>query len=285
MAPGKYQGGGAVSALLVQAMKQGLIEAAVLTGNDESGPVPILATSPAEIVACASSKFGVAPTLAALNRATAAGLRRLGLVGMPCQVTALAKMRSNPLGREDFVDPVSLAIGLFCNWSLDQRALRAYLGGLLDLSRVKGMDIPPPPANILRVDLGSEVIEISLDEIRAFIPDTCGLCPDMTSEWADLSVGMYEGRPGWNTLLVRTAKGRALVESAVESGLLLTEPMPAANMEHLSEAAASKKRRAFQALGKRGLVNPADETARAMLRVPPEVLDAVLGAPEEGNHV
>ena len=285
MVSGAYQAGGAVSALLVQAMNQGLIEAAVLTGQDENGPLPILAESPAEIINCASSKFGAAPTLAALNQAAAAGRRNLGVVGTPCQITALAKMRSNPLGREDFADPVSLVIGLFCNWSLDQRALKTYLGRLVDLSRIRGIDIPPPPANIMRVDLGEEILEIPLDEVRPFIPDTCGLCPDMTSEWADVSVGMFEGRPGWNTLLVRTAKGQELVKNAIASGLLLTEPMPAANLEHLKEAAAGKKHRAFQAIRHRGLLNPSGQASRAMLWVPQDVVNEITDKEDGGSHV
>ena len=52
----------------------------------------------------------------------------------------------------------------------------------------------------------------------------------MTSEWADISVGMHEGAPGWNTLLVRTAAGRILVERAVASGMLVVEAMPAASL-------------------------------------------------------
>lgn len=285
MPAGSYQGGGAVSALLVQAMNRRLIEAAVLTSQDKDGPLPVLAESPDEIVACASSKFGAAPTLAALNRAASVGRRNLGVVGTPCQVMALAKMRSNPLKREDFVDPVSLVIGLFCNWSLDQRALKTYLAELVDLSRIRSMDIPPPPANIMRVDLGDEILEIPLDNVRPFIPETCGLCPDMTSEWSDLSVGMYEGRPGWNTLLVRTARGRELVESAASSGMLLTEPMPAQNLEHLKEAAGAKKHRAFQALRQRGLVNPSDPPARAMFRVSPQILNDITDKQDGGNHV
>jgi coenzyme F420 hydrogenase subunit beta len=284
MASGAYQGGGAVSALLVQAMNQGLIEAAVLTGHDEKGPLPILAESTDDIIACASSKFGAAPTLAALNRAAAAGRMNLGVVGTPCQVTALAKMRRNPLDREGFVDPVSLVIGLFCNWSLDQRVLTAYLARLTDLSRIKGIDIPPPPANILRIDLGDDILEIPLEEVRPFIPETCGLCPDMTAEWADISVGMFEGRSGWNTLLVRTDRGRMLVESAVEAGLLITEPMPAANLDHLKEAAAGKKRRAIRAIRQRGLLNLDDAAARAMLRVPPDVLNKIINEENGGNH-
>jgi coenzyme F420 hydrogenase subunit beta len=285
MVSGPYQAGGAVSALLMQAMNQGLIDAAVLTGQDEDGPLPILAESLAEIISCASSKFGAAPTLAVLNLAAAAGRRNLGVVGTPCQITAVAKMRSNALERADFVDPVSLVIGLFCNWSLDQRALKTYLGRLVELSRIKGIDIPPPPANIMRVDLGDEIREIPLDEIRSFIPDTCGFCPDMTAEWGDISVGMFEGRPGWNTLLVRTAKGQRLVDNAVASGLLLTEPMPAANLEHLKEAAAGKKRRAFRAIRQRGLLNPPGQAAPAMLWVPPDVLKDLIDEEDGGSHV
>jgi coenzyme F420 hydrogenase subunit beta len=282
---GKYQGGGSVSALLIEAINRGLIKAAVLTGETENDPVPRLAENAADVIGCASSKFGAAPTLAALNRASAAGRRELGVVGTPCQVTALAKMRLNPLQRSDFVDPVSLVVGLFCNWSLDQRRIRAYLEERVNLSDIKGMDIPPPPANILRVDLGEKVLEIPLDEIRGLIPETCGLCPDMTAEWADVSVGMYEGRPGWNTILVRTPKGRDLVSSAVASGLLIVEPMPAATIDHLSQAAAAKKRRAFQAAHERGLINPADDGARAMLRVPADVLKEILGANNGGKDV
>jgi coenzyme F420 hydrogenase subunit beta len=197
----------------------------------------------------------------------------------------VAKIRCNPLRHDEFGDSVSLVIGLFCNWSLDQRALRTYLGRMVDLSRIKGTDIPPPPAKIMRLDLGDEILEIPLDEVRPFIPATCRLCPDMTSEWADISVGMFEGRPGWNTLLVRTAKGQKLVNDTVASGLLLTEPMPAANLEHLKEAAAGKKRRAFQAVRQRGLLNPSAQDAQAMLRVPPDVLKEIIDEEDGGSHV
>ncbi len=193
-------------------------------------------------------------------------------------MTAVAKWRTNPLAREDFADRVSLTIGLFCNWSLDQRLLHSFLAERMDTSRIKGMDIPPPPANVLVVDLGDERVEIPLDEIRPFIPETCGLCPDMTSEWADLSVGMFEGRPGWNTLLVRSQKGIALVAGAVEAGLLITEPMPEINLKHLEQAAGNKKQRAFLRLKERGLLNPSDGNVRALLRVPRDVADSILEA-------
>ena len=276
MTAGAFQGGGTVSALLIHALEQGLIDAAVLTGQDEKGPTPRIASTPGEILDCAASKFTAAPTLAALNRAVAEKRDRLAVVGTPCQMTAVAKWRTNPLAREDFTDPVSLTIGLFCNWGLDHRSLSAFLAGRLDMSLIKRMDIPPPPANVLVVDLGDETLEIPLDEIRPLIPETCGLCPDMTSEWADLSVGMFEGRPGWNTLLVRSQKGRDLMAGAVAAGLLTTEPMPETNLRHLKDAARNKKRRAFLKVNERGLLNPSDDNVRALLRVPQNVVNAIL---------
>ena len=62
MVSGAYQAGGTVSALLVQAMNQGLIEAAVLTGQDKGVPCPMLAESPAEIIDCALLQVRRRPT-------------------------------------------------------------------------------------------------------------------------------------------------------------------------------------------------------------------------------
>jgi len=279
MTAGAFQGGGTVSALLIHALKQGLIDAAVLTGRDEKGPAaPRIASTPREILDCATSKFTAAPTLEALNRAVAEKRDRLGVVGTPCQMTAVAKWRTNPLAREDLKDPISLTIGLFCNWGLDQKSLNTFLSERLDMSRIKRMDIPPPPANTLVVDLGDETIEIALDQVRPFIPETCGLCPDMTSEWADLSVGMFEGRPGWNTLLIRTQKGKDLVAGAVAAGLLTTEPMPDTNLGHLRKAAKNKKHRAFLNMNEKRLLNPTNEGDSALLRVPQDVVNSILEA-------
>jgi len=278
MPVGSFQAGGVVSALLIYALQQGLIKAAILTGRDENGPKPAIASSPQEILGCAGSKFTTAPTLAAFNQAVSEKISPLGVVGTPCQMTSVAKWRTNPLKRDDFVDPVALAIGVFCNWGLDQRQLVSFLAERTDVSRIRGMDIPPPPANALIVDLGNQKMTISLDEIRPFIPETCHLCPDMTSEWADLSVGMFEGRPGWNTLLVRTQRGKDLATGAEAAGLLETMPMPETNLAHLREAAKIKKKRAFMNMNKRGLLNSPDKNRIALLRVSAEVARSILEA-------
>ncbi|MBU2547659.1 MAG: Coenzyme F420 hydrogenase/dehydrogenase, beta subunit C-terminal domain [Proteobacteria bacterium] len=275
MGPGPYQAGGTVSALLAQAFKSGLVEAAVLTDRQELVPVPRLARSLEEAARCASSKYMAAPTLAAYNQALAEGLSRVGVVGTPCQVTALAQMRANPLQRDDFRDAAAMVIGLFCTWALDTRGLIRLLADRLDTGRIKKMDLPPPPSEIMVLETEDGRVEVPLSEIRPLVPAGCHICPDMTSEWADLSVGVVEGQPDWNTLIVRTRRGRDLVEQAKADGMLVTEPMPADNLANLNLAAGNKKKRAWARTREDGLLNSDGEGRRSAIRVPVRVVESI----------
>ncbi|MCB2190153.1 MAG: Coenzyme F420 hydrogenase/dehydrogenase, beta subunit C-terminal domain [Deltaproteobacteria bacterium] len=272
---GRYQGGGTVSALVCAALEQGLVQGAVLTGGEAMATVPTLAGTPQEVIACAGSKFIAAPTLAALNRAQAQESGPLAVVTTPCQAGSLAQRRAKPWPQRGSAGPAELVVGLFCNWSLDPQRLGRFLAERMDLASIRSMDIPPPPAGVLQVETTDGTLEIDLDEIRGLIPPACAICPDMTSEWADLSVGMYEGRPGWNTLVVRNQKARALTEAAVEKGWLKVEEFPAANKEHLVQAAQGKRVRGLGAAYEQGLLGgPGDEQPKA-LRVSQELLMAV----------
>jgi coenzyme F420 hydrogenase subunit beta len=190
-------------------------------------------------------------------------------------MVAVAQMKSNPLGEEAHKVPVSLTVGLFCNWSLDTQQLIDLLSEKLDISAIVGMEIPPPPANSLVMDTADGSVEISLSEIKPLIPHTCFICPDMTSELADVSVGMFEGRPGWNTLILRSAKGAELIAQARREGFIETDDFPTENLKHLSRAAADKKERSLRTLIRRELINNKGEE-RAAVRIPQNVVDRLL---------
>ena len=277
---GAFQAGGTVSALMAFALKNKLIDAAALTDRDGLTPVARLVTDWQKVTGCASSKFMASPTLSALNMGVREGYRRLGVVGTPCQMTAVAQMRSNPLEKKEHDVPVGLSVGLFCNWSVDTRQLINLLDQRLKISEIRSMDIPPPPAGLLVLETDNGRMEVSLSEIKPLIPHTCYICLDMTSEFADLSVGMYEGRPGWNTLMVRSERGAEMVDQAHRENFIETEEFPAENLAHLSRAAAEKKERALRTLIRRGLINNQGEE-RAAVRIPQEVVDRILRSPRD----
>lgn len=275
---GLFQGGGTTSALMHFALSSGNISGAVLTRQAGLNPDSCIATSPEEIVGCAGSKYGAAPTLATLNLAHQKGMNHLGIVGTPCQMTAVAQMRANPLERDDFLDPVALTVGLFCNWSLDSRLLSAFLSERMDIASIRSMDIPPPPADTLIVETDNGKTDIPLSEIKPLIPPTCFICMDMTAEWSDVSVGMLEGRSGWNTLIIRTEKGDDMVERAVEGGFIEMEAYPKENRAALTRAAAGKKARALRMLIRRRLINTAESQGCSAVRVPKETMDQILNS-------
>jgi coenzyme F420 hydrogenase subunit beta len=97
----------------------------------------------------------------------------------------------------------------------------------------------------------------------------------MTSELADVSVGMFEGREGWNTLIIRSDKGAEVIQKARKAGFLETEDFPAATLKHLSKAAADKKDRSLRTLIRRELINNQGEQ-RAAVRMPQQVVDKIL---------
>lgn len=263
---GACQSGGTVSALMDFALKQGVIDGAVLTDQKGILPTPRLVTEPGDVYECAGSKYASAPTLSELNRSVESGHRKIGLVGTPCQTLAAAQIRSNPLKEADFSDPLALVVGLFCTWSLNYRSFEPFLSKIVPIETIKKIDIPPPPAEVLEIHTASDKIEVPLDEIRRNVADSCSYCPDMTSEFSDISVGVYEGQTDLNTLIIRTPMGAKLVADAEETGYLVLGEMPRENLEHLVGAAENKKKKAMAKNSEEGLLNTTGDSKRSVFR-------------------
>ncbi len=240
-----YQAGGTVSALISFGLEHGYFKAAVLTDSLNGRPRPRIASTVKDILSCASSKFASAPTLSALNRALHDGVKEIGVVGTPCQMTAVAQMKYNQLDIEKIKDCNIFTVGLFCNWALSPHRFMQYIEEKYDVQNIISMDIPPPPEETLILKTREQDIEIPLKEIRPYISQSCSNCADLTSEWADISVGMFEGRPGWNTIIIRSDTGMRMVNEACESGYLVVEEIPEKQISHLKQAAQNKRQRAL----------------------------------------
>ncbi len=254
---GNFQDGGTVSALIILAMDLGWIDGALLTGRKGIMPDPRIVSDPAGVLSCSSSKYMASPTVSLINSAAEQGYEKLGMVGTPCQMTALAQIRSNPLDREDFKDVTRLTLGLFCTWAVDTHSFMAYLKSKeINIQEIQSMEIPPPPAETFILTLKDKTVQFPLNEVRSLVPKGCSICPDMTSEWSDLSIGALEGKTGWNTLIIRSQKGETLVDEAVKAGFLEVDELPAKNLENLTTACRNKKLRAKENSRELGFMDP-----------------------------
>jgi coenzyme F420 hydrogenase subunit beta len=247
------QYGGVVSALAALALSQGLVQEAILTSGDPEGPPRgVRAKSRPEVLSAAGSRYAASGVVATLNEVLAEGGRTgLTLVGLPCQIKAAAAMRE---AQDTAYDPgrIKLLLGLFCTWALDYRRLSTYLRLMLFGERPSGYDIPPPPADVFKVNTDDGIKAFPLDEIRPMRLNACNFCDDLTSTRADVSIGAFEGLEAWNAVIVRTDLGEELLKLASDKALLRIEEFPPDDLEHLKEAARLKKDRAAAAWAAEG---------------------------------
>lgn len=272
----KAQTGGVVSSLIDFALREKMIEAGILTPRDgDLLPHGKIITSRKAVLSCAGSSYVSGPTLEAFNKGPWKEKERIGIVGLPCQVLALARMRTSKLEKKTPIDRVNLVIGLFCTWALDYKPFMTFLYKRIGSRSIKKLNITPPPERILEVSVGNKLYRISVDDIRPFIRQSCRVCFDMTAELSDISIGTVEGKEGWNTVIVRTAPGENLFRQAKKAGVIETRPLPKDNLSHLKEASLLKKRRALDALNEKGGVE------KNYFTLSPHLIKRILSESEE----
>lgn len=229
-------GGGVTTALLTYALESGQIDGAVVANMNRERPwvvEPRMASSASEVLEAAQSKYCVVPSNVMLKEASKGG-RRLGLVGVPCQVEGIRKVQFYRRPRR-IADNVKLTIGIFCGGnisrmltehiilkvagvSLDQVARFEYRGG-------------PQSQDVRVTTRDGQVRSIPLPQIspaiRNMFRDRCSMCLDLTADLADISVGdIYVAAAGGlrvpkvSAILVRTKRGGELIESACKAGYL-----------------------------------------------------------------
>jgi coenzyme F420 hydrogenase subunit beta len=251
----KGQDGGVVTTLLSVALGEGIIDAAVETKiSGDKVPTGFIARSREELLQCAGNSYEVSPVLEALNSIPSDSNEKLGVVGLPCHVEALAKMKTYPPQNRVNINNVKLVVGLFCGWVLAD-GFHQFLEDNFDLKRVGKFDIPHHPDHTFDLYTESGKKSVELDDIRKFINPGCMYCWDMTSEFADISVG--SGRAmfkGWNTVIVRTETGSELMNIAKEHALEI-QPIPDESLTHLKKAALNKKRKYWKGYYKKLPVN------------------------------
>ncbi len=251
---GSAQHGGTVSALLSLALKEGLINAAIVTQEiDTFLPAGAVVHSPLEIKKAGRSKFVASPNLAAFNQVAKWELEKIGIVATPCQTLALAKMRQKNYSAKSYpIDKLNLIIGLFCGWALSWRELRDLIKKKMNNDKISKLDIPPSKYQSMEVHTEHGIVNIPLEEVLPAVRPSCRYCLDMTAEFSDISVGSarlpegWEVARGWNQVIVRTKKGEELLELAISCGVLEFRGVPQGNLERLKVAAANKKRGAIK---------------------------------------
>jgi coenzyme F420 hydrogenase subunit beta len=251
--------GGAVTALLLHLFDAGRIDGAIVTRpTGLFKREPWLATSRQEIIEAAGfffdSSHGMSryseqystysPSVQMLGQMSRRGMRRVALVGTPCQIKTIRKMET--LGIVP-TDSINYILGLFCSgnftFGATQREELEKLGNF-SWEDVKKINIKEE----LYIHLENGKIQtiplVQLGFMRRF---ACQYCDDYSAEFADISFGGIAAQEGWTTVVARTPLGRAAFAHARGEGDVEIYPQ-AKNPRFTSEVNAkvqewSKKKR------------------------------------------
>jgi len=146
-------------------------------------------------------------------------LTRLAYVGTPCQIQALRKAQffDTQKSKQEWYRRVRLSISLFCAESFPySEIVNLTENHGKDISKVKKWDIKGKL--IGKTDEGK--FTIPLKEAKKFARENCHYCIDYSGELADISTGAVGSDMGDNTVIVRTPRGKNVVEGAIKEGYL-----------------------------------------------------------------
>lgn len=215
------QDGGFVTHFLKYALEKGYIDGAVVSGVKEENrwlPEPRLVTEVEELPGTAGTRYSNSSNLSVLNEAKKKGLKKLALVGLPCQIEAARKLQYYPFEDIDLGELIEYTISIFCSTNFEYDGLMHRLVGEtygIALEEIKKMDIKGK--NVL-VFTEEEKVKIPLKEAYSYRREGCKICTDFTGRLADIATGSVGASKEFNAVLARTEKAAKLVEEMMESG-------------------------------------------------------------------
>jgi coenzyme F420 hydrogenase subunit beta len=219
------QDGGLVSAILIWALEHDVIDAALVSYLEGDGStwkaIPGVATTRQEVLAAAGSRYTYSANPLAYAEAIERGAERIALVGMGCQTSATGVMAARKAGK--IARRLSLSIGLMCSKTFDDAIFPELFEAKYGIHRpdIAKMNIK----GVFQVwTRDGEYHEIPLKEAHAWTREGCTQCPDFAAEHADISTGGIGAFHDWTLTMVRTDKGRDLLESMHKDGAIETRP-------------------------------------------------------------
>ncbi len=216
---------GIVSTIACEMLDRGMVEGVVCVQNtkeDRFQPMPVIATTPEEVLAAKVNKPTLSPNLSVLEQIEKSGMKRLLVIGVGCQIQALRSVEKQ-LGLEKLY-----VLGTPCVDNVTRTGLQKFLE---TTSKSPDTVVHYEFMQDFRVHFKHE--DGSIEQVPFFglktnllkdvFAPSCMSCFDYVNSLADLVVG-YMGAPfGWQWIVVRNNIGQEMLDLVREQ--LDTQPV------------------------------------------------------------
>lgn len=220
--------GGLVTALLIFALEEGIIDGALVTKMNDTNPLEpevFIARTKEEIISASKSKYCPVPANIGLKEILSED-GKFAVVGLPCHINGI---RNAETINNKLKEKIILHIGIFCGRSIN------FLGTefLLHQMNIKKEDVKKidyrgegwPGKMLIKLKNGEERFVSYLkywdNGFGLYFPPTrCTLCCDGTCELSDISFGdtwlpeFRNEKIGESIIISRTKLGEEIIENA-----------------------------------------------------------------------
>ncbi len=222
---GAGQDGGLVSAILIWALENEIVDAALVSYLEGDGTtwkaIPGVASNREQVLQAAGSRYTYSANPLAYPKAIEQGAEKIALVGMGCQSSAPGAMSARKAGK--IARRFELTIGLLCSKTFDDAIFPELFEAKYGLKRQDMVKMNIKGVFQIWMKDGS-YHEVPLKECHQWTREGCKECPDFAAEHADISTGGIGAFSDWTLTIIRTDKGRQLIEDMVAAGKIETRP-------------------------------------------------------------
>lgn len=220
--------GGIITGSLLGLMEQNLIDGAVVTKSDfPYGGISYFAQSKNDILQSAGSIYSVTSLKRGLDLAQKASIKKVAVIGLPCQIAALEN-------KESFY----ATFGLMCGHNMLPKAtLQALTTSNINIEDVKNIKYRGTgwfPGKLRIFMKNGDIKDIfyegssfqKLWESKQFQSSKCLKCTDFAAEKADVAccdawLEEYRGNmQGFSIVLAHTQRGTSIIQHLINTNIL-----------------------------------------------------------------
>ncbi|MGF1489222.1 MAG: Coenzyme F420 hydrogenase/dehydrogenase, beta subunit C-terminal domain [Prochloraceae cyanobacterium] len=205
---------GIVSTIACKMLEEGIVEGVVCVQNtkeDRFQPVPVIATTPEEVLAAKVNKPTLSPNLSVLEQIEKSGMKRLLVIGVGCQIQALRAVEKK-LGLEKLY-----VLGTPCVDNVTRAGLQKFLD---TTSKSPDTVVHYEFMQDFRVHFKHEdgsiekvpFFGLKTNVLKDVFAPSCMSCFDYVNSLADLVVGYMGAGFGWQWIVVRNDTGQAMLD-------------------------------------------------------------------------
>jgi len=149
---------------------------------------------------------------------------RIAFIGVPCMMKALGKGMLYPSGLPFFKN-IKYKIGLFCMEAFPYDGIVKLAKEKFDkdVNELTKMNIGGGKF-IIKIKSG-EQLDVPLNDVKSYARHNCHFCEDLTSDYADISVGSIGSQDGWSSVLTRSKEADKLYNEIIKAGLIESQSL------------------------------------------------------------